>query len=487
MSLFRAASRPATQHPVDPTPVDPAVVRARRLMLGLYGLLGLSVSSWLARLPSVRDALELSTGELGTVLLVGAVGSLVTVLMAGAAVSRWGSRAVMLAAAAVYAVANVLLGLGPSVGSVAVLVLGVLLMSASFALGNVPLNVEAAVIERRMGRTVVPQFHAAFSIGAIAGSAIGAAAAWADVPVLVQFTAVSVVSVVWRLAAIPGAVLAPEAPVPSPGGATAVDDAPPARRGAGLRAALGAWRERRTLLVGLVVMAAALSEGSANNWLAIAVVDGFERPDAVGALVFGVFVASMTLARLVGTRLIDRFGRVRVLAASGAASVLGLSLFGTAPSLPLAVLGVVAWGLGAGLAVPIGMVAVSEDPLRAAGRVAVVSAFASVASIAAPPVVGLVAETVGARQALLMIVVVLLAATFLSAQVRPETTPAAVPVPTGDAPCDGAPGGSGATLVATVLEDGAVPAPRVPGPRTPEPSALDAAPHAGPRLQEVSR
>ena len=61
-----------------------------------------------------------------------------------------------------------------------------------------------------------------------------------------------------------------------------------------------------------------------------------------------------------------------------------------------------------------------------------------------------------------------------------------VPVPAGDAPSDGAPGGAGATLVATVLEDGAVPARRVPEPRTPEPSALDAAPHAGPRLQEVS-
>lgn len=495
MSLIRASSRPATQPPVDPT-----VARARRLMLGLYGLLGLSVSSWLARLPSVRDTLDLSTGELGTILLVGAVGSLATVLMAGAAVARWGSRTVMLAAAVVYAVANVLLGLGPSVGSVAVLVLGVLLMSASFALGNVPLNVESSVIERRMRRTVVPQFHATFSIGAIAGSAIGAAAAWADVPVLVQFTAVSVVSLVWRLVAIPGAVLPPEVPLPAPRracGATAADDAPPARRGAGVRAALGAWRERRTLLVGLVVMAAALSEGSANNWLAIAVVDGFERPDAVGAVVFGVFVASMTLARLVGTRLIDRFGRVRVLAVSGAFSVLGLGLFGTAPSLPLAVLGVVAWGLGAGLAVPIGMVAVSEDPLRAAGRVAVVSAFASVASIAAPPVVGLVAETVGARQALLMIVAVLLAATFLSAQVRPEAATAAVPLPTGDVPAGGLPSVvpsrvPGATLVATVLEDGAVPdvrvpEPRMPGPVTPEPSTRDAAPHADARLQEVSR
>ncbi|MCL3860063.1 MFS transporter [Actinotalea sp. K2] len=402
-----ARTRPRDAH------LAPEVLRARHLLLGLYGLLGLTVSSWLARLPSVRSALDLTTGQIGTILLVGALGSLMTVLVAGGAVARWGSRAVLTTAAVVFSVATVLMGLGPTLGSVAVLVAGIFGMSMSFALGNVPMNVEAAVVERRMGRTVVPQFHAAFSVGSVVGSLIGAATAWGQVPVLVQFSAVALVALVWRLLAIPGAVL----PL-----ARAVTHLPPGApaptRGAGLRTALSAWRERRTLLIGVVVMTAALSEGSANNWLAIAVVDGFAETEAVGALVFGVFVASMTVSRLAGTRLIDRFGRVPVLAGSGVVSLLGLALFGLAPSLPLAAVGVAAWGLGAGLAVPIGMAAASDDPLRAAGRVAVVSAFASVASISAPPVLGMVAEAVGIRQALLFICVGMVVSIVLSGRVQ---------------------------------------------------------------------
>lgn len=393
-------------------PHDDEVLRARRLLIGLYWLLGMSLASWLARLPAVRASLDLTSAQLGSILLIGSVGSLMTVLSAGGIVVRWGSRRTLLTAAAGFCVSNVLLGLGPTLGNVGVLAAGVLLMSCSFALGNVPMNLQTVLIERRMRRTVVPQFHAAFSVGSVTGSALGALAAWAGVPLLVHFTVIGVVAFVWRVIAIPGAVL------PGPAARPAVVEDASGRRGAGLRMALGAWRDRRTVLLGLIVMTASLSEGSANNWLAISVVDGLERTEAVAAAVFGVFVASMTVARLLGTVVIDRFGPVVVLAASGASGLCGLLLFGLAPSLTFAVLGVVAWGLGAGLVVPIGMAAVAADPLHAAGRVAVVSAFGSVASIAAPPLLGLAADAVGARHALLLITGALVTTIVLSRVVR---------------------------------------------------------------------
>lgn len=425
---FTRARRPRATRSADRSaaPTPPVVVlRARRRLLGLYVLLGLTLSSWLARLPTVRSELDLSTGELGTILLLGAVGSLLTVLAAGAVVVRWGSVATMVAAAVVFFVANLLLGLGPALGSAVVLVVGVVLLSASFALGNVPMNVETVTIERAMGRTIVPQFHAAFSIGSVLGSGVGAVAAWGQVPLLVQFTAISVVSLVWRLRAIPGSVLPVPAKAPVP-------EATVRRRGAALRDTLGAWRERRTVVVGVVVMAAALSEGSANNWLAIGVVDGFARSEAVAAVVFGVFVAAMTVARLLGTAVLDRYGRVVVLTASGLTGLVGVGIFAFGPSLPLAVAGVVFWGLGTGLVIPVGMAAVSADPLKAAGRVSVVSAFASVASLGAPPLIGMVAEHIGVRHALLFVCVGMVAATLLAREAgAPDagTHPSTVPVP----------------------------------------------------------
>lgn len=417
-----------------PVQDGPSVQRARVLLLGLFGLLGVAVSSWLARIPTIRDLLDLSTGDLGVILLVGSVGALLCVTFAGVIVTRFGSRTGIVASTAVFAVGYVLMGIGPMVGSLSLLTVGVFLLGCSMPLGNVPLNVESARIERAMGRTVIPQFHAMFSIGAVLGSSLGAAASHGGVSVGVQFCTVAAVFVVWRLASLRGVVLA-EAPGdaaarPAPRGEEVLveidgvvadvtrGDGRQGRRRIG--SALGAWREPRTLLIGIVIMAASLSEGSANDWLSLAVVDGFGRSESVGGAMLGVFVGGMTLVRLLGTRLIDRYGRVVVLRTSGIVSIVGLLLFGLAPSLWLAGVGVAAWGFGAALAVPIGIAAASDDPVRAAGRVAVVSSFASVASIAAPPLLGLAAEVTGARHALLLITVAMVASVTFSGRVARE-------------------------------------------------------------------
>ena len=189
------------RHPTAP------VSRARWLLLGLFALAGITFSSWLARIPTVRDLLDLSTSELGLMLLVGSVGALLTVTVSGVVVERFGSRVGIVASTGVLATALVLMGIGPTVGSVGVLGVGMFLNGAAVALGNVPLNVESARIERAMGRTVIPQFHAAFSIGAVAGSALGATASHLGISVAAQFTAVAVLAVVWRLASLRGLVL----------------------------------------------------------------------------------------------------------------------------------------------------------------------------------------------------------------------------------------------------------------------------------------
>jgi len=402
------------------------------------------MSSWLARLPSVRDALGLGPADLGVVLLAGAVGALVTVTVAGPFVTRFGGRIAFAVSAGLFGVAFLLLGLGPATGSVGLLAAGIFVNGMAFSLGNVPMNVESAGVERRVGRTILPQFHAAFSVGAVVGSLVGAVCAHAQVPVVVQFGVTGAVAVVWRLAAIPATVHdtlpTRRAEQQGPGAAgtvAALGDAVVdvetaglrgrlARRGARLGAALSAWREPRTLLIGLVILSAALSEGSANDWLALAVVDGFAQTEAVGAVVFGAFVAAMTVMRLAGTRLIDRFGRVAVLRASGVASIAGLLLFGFAPTLALAGAGVVLWGFGAALAVPVGIAAASDEPLRAASRVSVVSAFSSMAALAAPPLLGLAAEAMGARHALVLIVAAMVLSVLLARRVAPLRTPAAL-------------------------------------------------------------
>lgn len=401
------------------------VPRARLLLIGCYVLMGLMTSGWLARIPAVRDQLQLSTATLGALLLVGSVGALLTVTASGVLVQRIGSRRSLVLSTGVLGAGYALMGIGPGAGSAAVLAVGIFLNGVGVSLANMVFNLESARIERAMGRTVIPHFHAGFSVGAVAGSAGGALASRLGISVTAQLTAVAVVAVVWRLASVRGVVLDPAADELA---AAALRPAA-GTSGGRLPSVLSAWTERRTVLIGVVVLAASLSEGSANTWLSLAVVDGFRKPESMGGVVLGLFVAAMTVVRLLGTRLIDRFGRVVVLRTSGLVSLVGLLAFGLAPSLPLACVGVVAWGFGAALAVPIGIAAASDDPRRAAARVALVSTFASGASIAAPPLLGLAAETMGARHMLLLVVVAMVASVSVSRQVARLHAPVPVALP----------------------------------------------------------
>ncbi|HWJ85488.1 MAG TPA: MFS transporter, partial [Cellulomonas sp.] len=173
----------------------------------------------------------------------------------------------------------------------------------------------------------------------------------------------------------------------------------------GARGALAAWIEPRTLLIGLVVLAAALTEGSANDWVSLAVVDGWDAQDALGAVAFAVFVGTMTTARWFGTWVLDRYGRVAVLRACSGLALVGLLVFSLVGPLWLAVVGVVLWGAGASLGFPVGMSAASDDPARAAARVSVVSTIGYSAFLAGPPLLGLLAHHVGYRHALLAVAI----------------------------------------------------------------------------------
>ncbi|QJW35281.1 MFS transporter [Cellulosimicrobium protaetiae] len=407
------------------------------VQFGLFGIIG---ASWMSRLPSVREALGISASQLGLLLVVGGIGSLVSVICAGAVVARFGSRTTLVVATAGNVVGFGLVALGTGTGGVTLFAVGAFLNGACGALTNVPINICAASVEQHVGRAILPHFHAAFSIGAAAGALVAAAFSWAHVGITAQIVVVTLAVTAVRAALIApatalapdrvgpdGAVLPPRSgATPRPGATDPGDDgapsaaAPAPRRGAGVRAALAAWREPRTLLIGLVLLASSLSEGSAGNWLSIAVVDGFEVREALGAVAYGTFVGAMTVFRFAGTGLIDRFGRVAVLRASGVSALVGLLAFGLAPSLPLAWVGIVLWGCGAALANPVAIAAASDDPAHAAPRVAVATSFSTVAMLTAPPLLGLLVDGVGARHALLVIC----AATVLSLAVAGAVRPA---------------------------------------------------------------
>jgi MFS family permease len=179
------------------------------------------------------------------------------------------------------------------------------------------------------------------------------------------------------------------------------------------------WREPRTLLVGLVVLAFAFAEGAGNDWIGISLIDSYQLPASVGTLGFATFLAAMTTMRWFGTGLLDRYGRVIVVRAMAVLAIVGLVLFvfGGAPWVAFA--GAVLWGLGAALGFPVGMSAAADDPAAAAGRVSVVASIGYCAFLGGPPLIGFLGDHVTVLKGLLAVVVLLGLAVLGTPAMRP--------------------------------------------------------------------
>jgi MFS family permease len=188
-----------------------------------------------------------------------------------------------------------------------------------------------------------------------------------------------------------------------------------------MRTSLAVWRDPSILLIGVIVLGMTFAEGSASDWLALAVVDGHGQSDATGALVFGVFVTAMTVGRVAGGPVLDRLGRVPVLRACSALGVAGLLLVILAPSTPLLIVGTVLWGLGASLGFPVGMSAAADDTANAAARVSAVAMIGYFAFLVGPPVLGLLGERWGILNALYVIVVLMVLAGLAAPAARERT------------------------------------------------------------------
>lgn len=373
----------------------------------VFVLAGFNFSGWAARLPAVRDALGFSPNQMGLMLLVAAMGSLVALPLSGLVVQRLGARRTVETAGALNVIGLLVASVGVATGSVVLVGGGLIAYGVGTGVWDAAMNLEGAAVEQVLNRSIMPRYHAGFSFGTMAGAGIGAVAAALEVPVLTHLgvvLALSITVLLWFTRRF------------LPEGTHAVEDADD---GAPRTSVFRAWGERRTLLIGLVVLAAALTEGAANDWVSLAVVDGFGTSDALGAVSFAVFVTAMTGMRLLGTALLDRWGRVPVLRAASALSLVGLLVFGLGPNLPVALVGVVAWGMGAALGFPVGMSAAADDPRRAPARVAVVSTVGYSAFLAGPPLLGLLAEHVGYREALLAITVPVVAGLLVAGAARP--------------------------------------------------------------------
>lgn len=389
------------------------VASARNGDLVVFAINGFALASWMSRIPDIKEILHLTPGTLSVLLLAVSAGSLVGLPLAGRLAHRYGALSIVRLGLALAMSGELLAAIAVQFsGSPWWVIPGLLFVGLGNGIWDVSQNLEGTRIETALGKAIMPWFHAAFSGGTVLAALIGAALTALKVPILVH---ISVVVVVSALAALWGTARF----LPTHGEEADAD-------GAKKPAVRSAWLEPRTLLIGVIVLSAAFAEGTANDWMAVAFVDGHQLTNAMGVVAFAVFLVFMTAGRILGTGLLDKYGRVTVLRILFGMAIVGCLLVVFGPTW-LAFIGAAIWGVGASLGFPVGMSAAADDPARAPLRLSVVATIGYTAFLAGPPFLGLLGDHFGVLRALIVVGAISLIAILIVPVTKPQVPVGADP------------------------------------------------------------
>jgi MFS family permease len=388
----------------------PVLARWRWAITAAFALGGITVSTWGPRLPAIKSGLGIDTATIGLLLAGVTVGAILG-LLASTPLLHWlGSRRALTGALLLIAVAMTVMGLALALGSVPLLAVAFMVTGAGIGTLDVLINVEGSAIERTAGRTLMPMMHAAWSIGAAAGSGIGAACAALGITPAAQFVGEAIVIAVAALGVAAGIPRGNHVPAAEP----AQD------RRTKVRQWLRGWLDWRLLLIGAVMLGVELGEGSANSWLTLAVRNNHGQTAAVAALFFTTFATCEGLSRIFASPVVDRLGRVRTIRFTTALGLVGIVLFIAVGNRWIVLLGVVLWAVGVSMGFPLGMSAAAESGPDPAARISVVASIGYFANLAGPPAIGALAQSAGLLNSLWLIAALFVAAFAVASSLGPR-------------------------------------------------------------------
>ncbi len=383
----------------DGTRAAPRPPRTRAWALpAFFALVGFLPANWLVRVPDVKAHVGASAGELGMALLCGSIGGLVATLLAGRTCVRFGTRRVMVIAAAALGAVLVLPALA---GSVAWLAPALVLLGVTQSMFNIALNSTAVEEATARGNPLMPTLHGIFSVGGLVGAAVGGLAADHLTPAVHLGVICGLGLLV--VARFGPSVLRPTPPVSAQPAEGATAAAQPASSG-GAGRPQHEWRTTRwiVLLFGVVAACTAFAEFANNNWAALHLREDLGATAAVAAYGYACYAGAIAVGRFVGSRLIRRFGETMVLSGGFLLALVGIlttSWAGRLPGgLPLAFAAYVLLGLGLANVYPL---AISRGGVLGGPRgVSRVSMVASLGVLSQAPVIGLLADRFGLPAAL---------------------------------------------------------------------------------------
>jgi MFS family permease len=369
------------------------VITSRVSVSFYFFFCGLVFSTWAGRIPSIKDHFELNEAQLGGILFMLPMGSMVALPIAGWSVHRFGSKLITVIAAIAYGLLLLLISHAADIWQ-----LSVLLFFFGFAgdILNISMNTQGLSIQQVLRKPILSGLHAQWSIGALAGAVIGGWSMKNSQTIQQHFLFVSLVSMAVALWMFFYMIADYQH-----------DDS-------GQK--LFTWPGKVLLILGLICFCTAMAEGAMADWSSLYYRQVLEDKNKVSTTGYTAFTFAMALGRLTGDRLIQILRFRNTLILNGLLIVLGLTL-ALGWQVPIAVIsGYALVGLGVSSVIPIVyMIAGKSKTMAPSAALATVSTIGFTGFLIGPPVIGLIAHETSLRIALLLVVLLGFIIVFLAA------------------------------------------------------------------------
>ncbi len=361
--------------------------RATRVV---FFIVGFAFSAWAALVPFAKARAGLSDGALGLLLLCLGIGSIITMPIAGASAARFGCRRVMVVAALA---AAAMLPFLATLSALPALVAALMVFGAALGAMDVAMNIQAIIVERASGRSMMSGFHGLFSLGGIAGAGGMAALLSAGASPLAAVLCVSLGI---------AAALAVSAAHLLPYGARKEGPAFAVPRGI-------------VLLIGALAFVLFLAEGAVLDWSAVFLTSVRGVAASYAGLGYAAFAATMTAGRLAGDRIVARLGPRRVVLTGGLCAAAGFVVATAVPSWEAALLGYALVGVGCANIVPVLFSAVGrQDVMPENVAVPAITTLGYAGILAGPAGIGFIAHLTSLPAAFLILAAMLVAVALSS-------------------------------------------------------------------------
>lgn len=350
--------------------------RIRWAVSMFYFGMGLCFATWASRIPTIKTALHLSDGHLGTILFALPVGQLTMMMFSGRLVTRFGSHRILPFSVIMYTFSLTNLGLATSAWQLA---LGLFVFGIFGNLTNIAINTQGVYTEGLFKRTIMSSFHGMWSLAGFTGALVGLGILALELSTYMHFLIVA--AVVLLLVAFNFKFL--------------IKAKEKIKR---VKKKRFSKPDKSLVLLGIIGFCSMASEGVMFDWSGVYFKDVIKVPGALVVLGYTSFMIMMASGRFFGDGLINKFGRIKVMQISGVMISTGLFTAVLFPYIIPATIAFMFVGLGVSTIVPTLYSIAGKHPTIPTGEaLTAVSSVSFLGFLMGPPVIGYIAELFGLR------------------------------------------------------------------------------------------